>query len=491
MDRSLFNYIKYPVTLPSSGQILAWDISTNNVIWNSVAGTGGGTVTSAALTFGSLGFTVSGSPITSAGTFTVSGTLGLGYGGSGSTSASAARTAFGLGTLATQDGTFSGTSSGTNTGDQTIALTGDVTGSGTGSFAATIVNSAVTLAKMADMATASILGRNTAGTGAPEVLSAATTKTLLSLNSVENTALSTWPGTANITTLGTIGTGTWNGTPVALGYGGTGSTSVTNARTALGLGTIATQNSTNVSITGGSVTGITDLAVTDGGTGQSTVTAAFDALSPLTTNGDIIYRSSASNVRLAGNTSATRNFLRQVGTGSTSAAPAWDTVTKTDVGLSAVENTALTTWAGSTSLVTAGTITAGVWTGTKVAIGYGGTGSTAATAGFNALSPATTKGDIIVYDGSNNIRLAAGTDNYVLVSDSTTASGLAWVANSAGGGAATTNTFVMLSASTDCTAERVLTAGPGEIITDAGAGGNVTLNSLSINYAVKVGNYLC
>jgi hypothetical protein len=49
----------------------------------------------------------------------------------------------GLGTLATQSGTFSGSSSGTNTGDQTITLTGEVTGSGTGSFAATVANSAV------------------------------------------------------------------------------------------------------------------------------------------------------------------------------------------------------------------------------------------------------------------------------------------------------------------------------------------------------------
>jgi hypothetical protein len=37
-----------------------------------------------------------------------------------------------------------------------------------------------------------------------------------------------------------------------------------------GLGTIATQASSNVSITGGSITGITDLAVADGGTGAST-----------------------------------------------------------------------------------------------------------------------------------------------------------------------------------------------------------------------------
>ena len=41
------------------------------------------------------------------------------------------------------------------------------------------------------------------------------------------------------------------------------------ARTSLGLGSIATQASSSVSITGGSITGITDLAVADGGTGAS------------------------------------------------------------------------------------------------------------------------------------------------------------------------------------------------------------------------------
>jgi hypothetical protein len=63
------------------------------------------------------------------------------------------RATLGLGTLATQSGTFSGThsgtTSGTNTGDQTITLTGDVTGSGTGSFAATIASGAVVEAKLA------------------------------------------------------------------------------------------------------------------------------------------------------------------------------------------------------------------------------------------------------------------------------------------------------------------------------------------------------
>ena len=83
--------------------------------------------------------------------------------------ASAQRTTLGLGTLATQSGTFSGTSSGTNTGDQTITLTGDVTGSGTGSFAATIPAGTVTYAKMQDVAAASkLLGRGDSGSGDPQ-----------------------------------------------------------------------------------------------------------------------------------------------------------------------------------------------------------------------------------------------------------------------------------------------------------------------------------
>lgn len=51
-------------------------------------------------------------------------------------------------------------------------------------------------------------------------------------------------------------------------------TNAATARTNLGLGSIATQAASNVSITGGSVTGITDLAVADGGTGASTAADA-------------------------------------------------------------------------------------------------------------------------------------------------------------------------------------------------------------------------
>lgn len=55
---------------------------------------------------------------------------------------------------------------GTNSGDQTITLGGDLSGSGTGALTATIVNDAVTYAKMQNVtATNKILGRATAGAG--------------------------------------------------------------------------------------------------------------------------------------------------------------------------------------------------------------------------------------------------------------------------------------------------------------------------------------
>lgn len=48
----------------------------------------------------------------------------------------------------------------------------------------------------------------------------------------------------------------------------------TAARTTLGLGSVATQSSSSVSITGGTITGITDIAIADGGTGSSTASGA-------------------------------------------------------------------------------------------------------------------------------------------------------------------------------------------------------------------------
>jgi fibronectin-binding autotransporter adhesin len=75
-------------------------------------------------------------------------------------------------------------------------------------------------------------------------------------------------------------------------------TNTTTARSNLGLGTIATQNANNVTITGGSITGITDLAIADGGTGASTSQGAINNLSQLTTNGDLLYFDGTNSTRL-------------------------------------------------------------------------------------------------------------------------------------------------------------------------------------------------
>lgn len=62
-------------------------------------------------------------------------------------------------------------------------------------------------------------------------------------------------------------------------------------------------------------------------------------------------------------------------------------------------------------------------------IAQGGTGQTTATAAFNALSPLTTKGDLLGNDNTNDVRLAVGSTNGMqLIVDSTAASGLAWTA---------------------------------------------------------------
>lgn len=84
---------------------------------------------------------------------------------------------------------------------------------------------------------------------------------------------------ADLSGLPTLGTLAALNSPLPVLNGGTGATTDSGARTNLGLGTIATQAANNVTISGGSITGIADLAIADGGTGQSTAQAAINALS--------------------------------------------------------------------------------------------------------------------------------------------------------------------------------------------------------------------
>jgi len=94
----------------------------------------------------------------------------------------------------------------TITGTFTGNVTGDVSGN-----AGTVTNGVVTAGSYSDPSWITSLAASKVGLG-----------------NVENTALSTWAGSTNITTLGTVSTGTWNATAIGTTKGGTGLTSYTS-----------------------------------------------------------------------------------------------------------------------------------------------------------------------------------------------------------------------------------------------------------------------
>lgn len=77
--------------------------------------------------------------------------------------------------------------------------------------------------------------------------------------------------------------------------------------------------------------------------------------------------------------------------------------------------------------------------GGTLPVANGGTGQTSQTAAFDALAPTTTKGDLIVSNGTDNVRVPVGaTNGHVLTVDSAAAAGVSWAAASGGGGGGST-----------------------------------------------------
>lgn len=133
----------------------------------------------------------------------------------------------------------------------------------------------------------------------------------------------------------------------------------------------------------------------------------FNSLSPMTTLGDIIYGgASGAGTRLAGNTTTSRRFLRQTGTGSASAAPAWDGLVAGDI----PNNTAQSGYTEqSVTFVNNGTGAAAPVSfngGTARTISYNTIGAQPASSNLNSLAGLTyTASAIVRMTGANTFTL--------------------------------------------------------------------------------------
>jgi hypothetical protein len=207
-------------------------------------------------------------------------------------SASTARTNLGLGTLATQSGTFSGTSSGTNTGDQTtisgnagtatklatarsIAMTGDVSwtvaafdGSANVTAAGTIGANAVTFGKFVAATQAAFVGATVAGNFGELTPTQATAQLNVFSSTLKGLAPLSGGGTANFLRAD----GTWAAPPS--GAGTVTSASVTSANGFAG--TVATATTTPAITISTTITGL----LKGNGTALSAATAATDYIAP-------------------------------------------------------------------------------------------------------------------------------------------------------------------------------------------------------------------
>jgi hypothetical protein len=245
------------------------------------------------------------------------------------------------------------------TGNQIITVSGDATGSGTTSIALTLANSGVTAGTYKSV-TVDAKGRVTGGTnpttlagyGITDASSSSHNHTLDSLSNVSITSNSTgeilkWNGTAWI-----------NNTLAEAGIQPAGS--------------YLTANQT-ITVSGDATgSGTTSIALTLASTG---VTAGTYKSVTVDAKGRVTAGSNFTTLAGAGITDG-------VSTGSTYTDPAWLTISKSKIGLANVENTAISTWAGSANITTLGTISSGTWNGSTIGVSKGGTGtSTQFTAG--------------------------------------------------------------------------------------------------------------
>ena len=172
--------------------------------------------------------------------------------------------------------------------------------------------------------------------------------------------------------------------------------------------------------TAGAITLAGTLALTNGGSGQTTAQAAMNAFAGAVTSGSYL-RGNGTNVVMNTIQVADVPTLNQNTTGTAANVTAASNATLTTLSALSLPGSQVTGNISGNAANVTGT----------VAILNGGTGQTTAGAAFNALSPITTTGDLILGTGVNTAsRLPIGANGYLLSSDGTTAS---WQPAPAGG----------------------------------------------------------
>jgi hypothetical protein len=541
--------------------------------------TGGG-VTSVNVSGGLTGLTTSGGPITSSGTITLGGVVAVSAGGTGATTEAAALTSLGaypasnpngytsntgtvtsfgftnangvsgtvtnatstpnltvsLGaitpTSVAASGTVTGSNlSGSNTGDQTITLTGDVTGSGTGSFAATIANNAVTFAKVQQVSTDRLIGRDSAGTGNVEELTVGGGVEFTGSGGIQTSAFTgdvtkAAGGTAQTIATSAVtyakiqdisaasrllgrGAGAGAGVAQEISLGtGLSMSGTTLSSTAAGSVTSvdASGGTTGLTFSGGPVTttGTLTLAgtldVANGGTGATTAAGALTSLGAYPNSNPAGYTSNAGTVT---NVSTTGGANISVATGSTtpviSQVPATTTqngymtstqATKLDGIAAGASVTSVGVDGGTTGLTTTGgpiTSSGTITLGGVLSVANGGTSSTSAQSAIDFLAGATTNGTYLRGNGTNNVMSAIQAVDLPLIALGSMVSGTLAVTN---GGTGQTNSFtngdLLIGNTTGGTLNKAKITGTG-IITVTNGPGTITIGATSSGTGDVVG----